>query len=57
MTTPKRPATTEYDYRRQAWVVNGRYVRCRHPDTMDCQCYGKLHAGECANVSSGGLTR
>lgn len=35
-----------YDYERQAWVVNGRYIRCGHPETMDCQCYGKKHEGE-----------
>ena len=35
-----------YDYDRQAWVENGRYVRCGHRDAMLCNCYGKLHAGE-----------
>jgi len=35
-----------YDYGRQAWVIGGRYVRCGHPETMDCRCYGRLHAGE-----------
>ena len=35
-----------YDYDMQAWAVNGRYVRCGHPDSMDCRCYGKLHEGE-----------
>lgn len=35
-----------YDYDRQAWVVDGRYVRCGHPDSMQCKCYGKLHDGE-----------
>ena len=33
-----------YDYDRQAWVVDGRYVRCGHLD--DCDCYGRLHEGE-----------
>lgn len=37
---------TCYDYQNQAWIVNGRYVRCNHPDDVDCQCYGKLHEGE-----------
>ena len=37
---------TRYDYERQAWVVDGRYVRCGHPAEMDCQCYGRLHEGE-----------
>ena len=35
-----------YDYDRQAWVVDGRYVRCGHPDP--CNCYGKTHEGESA---------
>ena len=35
-----------YDYTRQSWVCDGLYVRCAHPETMDCGCYGKLHAGE-----------
>jgi len=35
-----------YDYTNQAWVVNGHYIKCGHPDSMDCDCYGKLHAGE-----------
>lgn len=36
----------QFDYTNQAWVVNGKYVRCGHPETMDCQCYGKVHEGE-----------
>ena len=35
---------TGYDYDRQAWVINGVYVTCGHPDA--CSCYGKAHAGE-----------
>ena len=35
-----------YDYYRQAWVVNGRYVRCGHPEEMDCKCYGRLYQGK-----------
>ena len=35
-----------YDYSRQAWVADGLYVRCGHPEKMDCGCYGKHHAGE-----------
>lgn len=38
-----------YDYDRQAWVVNGHYVRCGHPEAMKCSCYGRLHEGEKAN--------
>jgi hypothetical protein len=40
----------QFDYERQAWTVlrNGRrvYVRCGHPESMDCGCYGRAHAGE-----------
>ena len=35
-----------FDYAHQAWVVEGVYVRCGHPESMDCRCYGKEHAGE-----------
>lgn len=35
-----------YDYQRQAWVVEGRYVRCGHPEVMPCTCYGREHDGE-----------
>ena len=33
-----------YDYHHQAWVKNGRYVRCAHID--QCTCYGRLHQDE-----------
>jgi len=35
-----------YDYKNQAWVVDGRYCRCGHPENMKCNCYGRLHEGE-----------
>lgn len=35
-----------FDYEHQAWVANGRYVACGHPEGMHCVCYGRLHAGE-----------
>jgi hypothetical protein len=35
-----------FDYQNQAWVENGRYVRCGHPESMDCGCYGRQHEGE-----------
>ena len=35
-----------FDYKNQAWVVGGKYVRCGHPETMNCGCYGKRHEGE-----------
>jgi hypothetical protein len=36
----------QYDYTNQAWLVNGRYVACNHPEAMQCLCYGKLNAGK-----------
>lgn len=35
-----------YDYENQAWVVDGRYVSCDHPEDMKCGCFGRIHAGE-----------
>ena len=38
-----------FDYDKQAWVKDGKYIRCGHPDAMKCKCYGKLHEGEGAS--------
>ena len=35
-----------FDYTNQAWVRNGRYVRCGHPESMNCGCYGRQHEGK-----------
>lgn len=35
-----------FDYRRQAWVVDGFYVSCGHPDHIKCACYGRVNAGK-----------
>ena len=35
-----------YDYEKQTWVKDGKYVRCGHPESMNCQCYGRLHENE-----------
>lgn len=35
-----------YDYQHQAWVLRGVYVECGHPESMDCNCYSRLHVGE-----------
>lgn len=35
-----------YDYTNQAWVVDGKYVRCGHPESMTCGCFGRVHEGE-----------
>ena len=42
-----------YDYKNQAWVVNGRYMTCGHPGQMNCRCFGRVHAGEIPAI--GGL--
>lgn len=36
--------STTFDYENQAWIVDGRYVRCGHE--AECECYGKIHEGE-----------
>jgi hypothetical protein len=41
-------SSERFDYDRQAWVKDGRYVRCGHPENMDCGCFGRAHAGELA---------
>jgi hypothetical protein len=35
-----------YDSTCQAWVKDGVYIRCGHPESMKCGCYGREHAGE-----------
>jgi hypothetical protein len=40
-----------YDYRNQVWIKNGKYVRCGHPENMECFCYGREHAGETAIIT------
>ena len=44
----------QYDYENQAWILNGLYQACAHPASMNCRCYGKLHAGEQAPLREGG---
>ena len=34
----------QYDYENQAWLKDGKYIKCGH--TNDCECYGKKHEGE-----------
>ena len=38
----------QFDYENQAWYedTTGTYIKCGHPCTMDCGCFGKLHEGE-----------
>jgi hypothetical protein len=33
-----------FDYKNQAYVVNGVYRKCGHPHT--CKCFGKLNEGK-----------
>lgn len=35
-----------FDYYNQAWVVNKKYIRCGHPDSMECGCYGRINEGK-----------
>lgn len=35
-----------FDYDKQAWVENGKYLRCGHPAEMICGCYGRKYEGE-----------
>lgn len=51
--TPKKPATGPwYAFDVQAWVENGRYLRCGHPEPQTCQCYGRLHEDELAPTTA-----
>ncbi len=45
----------EFNYDYQCWIVNGVIKRCGHPETMNCKCFGKTHAGKSlAQVIAGG---
>ena len=34
-----------YDYENQAWVIDGVYQRCGHPESMNCGCFGRKYVG------------
>ena len=34
----------EFDYENQAWIVDGKYVKCGHPNCN--RCYGTLNEGK-----------
>ena len=36
----------QYDYDNQAWIVDGVYQDCKHPERMGCRCFGRLNAGK-----------
>ena len=40
-----------YDYEKQVWIIDGKYLKCGHPESMNCRCYGKIHAGEIAEIT------
>jgi len=35
-----------FDYDYQAWVKDGKYVRCRHLESLACGCFGREHEGQ-----------
>jgi len=37
--------TLQFDYTHQAWIRDGRYIRCGH-SSPQCGCFGKVHEGE-----------
>lgn len=41
-----------FDYEKQVWIVDGRYKRCGHRPEMQCNCYGRIHEGERAVITS-----
>lgn len=45
-TDPFDTSFTGYDYVNQCRIVRGIIQRCGHPDSMQCNCYGRIHAGE-----------
>jgi hypothetical protein len=46
MRTSTNTPLNGFDYAKQAWYLNGVYIRCGHPESMQCDCYGRLHEGE-----------
>ncbi len=45
--------TNGFDYLNEAWVIDGRYVNCGHPESMDCGCYGRKYEGKkCAVIGT-----
>ena len=35
-----------FDYDRQCWVEDYMILRCGHPETMDCSCFGRFLEGK-----------
>lgn len=40
----------QFDYTNQAWVEDGKYVRCGH--ATPCKCFGRAHEGEPVRVDA-----
>jgi len=40
-----------YDYEKQVWIKDGKYVGCGHKGE-ECDCFGRLHAGEPAEITN-----
>jgi hypothetical protein len=40
-----------FDYDKQVWIIDGKYQGCGHKPEMQCNCYGRLHAGEQAIIT------
>jgi len=36
---------TYYDYDNQCWIKSGIIQRCGHPESMNCNCFGRHWAG------------
>lgn len=43
---PTAQGSYGYDYTNQAWVKDGRYENCGHPEAMRCGCFARGHRGE-----------
>lgn len=41
-----------FSYTRQVWIKEFIIQGCGHPETLDCGCFGKQHAGEQARFAS-----
>ena len=41
----ENPEQFGYDYTNQAWVVDGVYQDCGHPN-VDCGCFAREHKGQ-----------
>lgn len=50
-TTPAGNIRNGFSYEHQCWIEDFVIQRCGHPETMDCRCFGKLHAGEQARFT------